>query len=252
MSPTSTAVVTGGGHGIGRAIALQLADAGCNVVVHYAHSVDAADDVREEIERRGKSAWTVQADLTEPGEENKLATLLTEVADGKLEVLVNNAGHLVQRQAIEHMDDDLWHHIVEVNLSSAFRASRALIPLLRANGGGAIVNVSSLAAHNGGGMNSVAYSAAKAGMLGLTRGLAKELAPDGIRVNAVAPGFIGQTKFHDTFTPADTRSKVVEAIPLRREGTPDDVASAVTYLVGSGAGFVTGETIDITGGAWFR
>jgi 3-oxoacyl-[acyl-carrier protein] reductase len=118
--------------------------------------------------------------------------------------------------------------------------------------GGAIVNLSSLAAHNGGGPGAFAYAAAKAAVIGFTKGIAKELAPHGIRVNAVAPGLIGQTAFHGRFTPEETFKAIERTIPLGRAGTPEEVATVVAFLAGREAAFIVGETIEINGGAWLR
>lgn len=244
------ALVTGAGHGIGRAIAERLAQAGADVVVHYGTSADAAEQTAAAVSATGRKAWTVQADVTDPA---AVKAMVDEAVDhlGGLDVLVTNAGHLVQRCPVVDMETELWHRIIDVNATSTFLTCRAAIAALRASGG-RIVTMSSLAAHNGGGPGSVAYAAAKAAVSGFTRGLAKELAPDGVAVNAVAPGFIGGTAFHDTFTPEQAQAAIVNGIPLGRPGTADDVADAVLWLASPLAGFVTGETVDVNGGQWPR
>lgn len=244
------ALVTGAGHGIGSAIAERLASAGADVVVHYGTSGDGATDVAARIVAMGRRAWTVQADVTDPVEVQSLLDAAVGYLGG-LDILVTNAGHLVQRCPIEAMEVSLWHQIIDVNATSTFLTCRAAIPALR-EGGGRIITMSSLAAHNGGGPGGVAYAAAKAAVSGLTRGLAKELAPDGITVNAVAPGFIGGTAFHGTFTPEAAQKAIVAGIPLGRAGTPGDVADVVLWLASTLSGFVTGATIDINGGQWPR
>lgn len=244
------ALVTGAGHGIGSAIAERLASAGADVVVHYGTSADAARDVAARMVAMGRRAWTVQADVTDPVEVQSLLDAAVGYLGG-LDILVTNAGHLVQRCPIEAMEVSLWHQILDVNATSTFLTCRAAIPALR-EGGGRIITMSSLAAHNGGGPGGVAYAAAKAAVSGLTRGLAKELAPDGITVNAVAPGFIGGTAFHGTFTPEAAQKAIVDGIPLGRAGTPGDVADVVLWLASTLSGFVTGATIDINGGQWPR
>lgn len=246
------AVVTGAGRGIGRSVALALAAAGADVVVHYGRSQREAEATVKDIQAGGTRAVAIPADVTKEEQVGRLMSEAQSFFEDDIDILVNNAGHLVQRCAIEEMTTRLWHDIVDVNLTSTFLACRAALPSLRRSGDGRIVSMSSLAAHNGGGRNAVAYAAAKAGVLGFTKGLARELAPYGVRVNAVAPGFIGQTAFHDTFTPAADRQATVGSIPLGREGTPEDVAGAVLFLVSPLAGFVTGETIEINGGQWFR
>lgn len=244
------ALVTGAGHGIGSAIAVRLASAGADVVVHYGTSADGAKDVAARIVAMGRKACTVQADVTDPVEVQSLVDSAVGYLGG-LDILVTNAGHLVQRCSIEAMEVSLWHQIIDANATSTFLTCRAAVPALR-EGGGRIITMSSLAAHNGGGPGAVAYAAAKAAVSGLTRGLAKELAPDGITVNAVAPGFIGGTSFHGTFTPEAAQTAIVGGIPLGRAGTPDDVADVVLWLASSLSGFVTGTTVDINGGQWPR
>lgn len=245
------ALVTGAGHGIGAAIAEALAGAGADVVVHYGRSAGPAAEVVDRIGALGRKATAVGADVTVTAEVDRL---VDEAAGflGGLDVLVCNAGHLVGRSSVADMTDEHFGSVVEVNLGSTFRTVRAAIPHLRAAGGGRVVTMASLAAHNGGGPGAAVYAAAKAGVVGLTKGLAKELGPDGITVNALAPGFIGGTAFHDTFTPAAAQQAMVGGIAVRRGGTPVDVAGAVVWLCSEAAGFVTGTTTDIDGGVGFR
>ncbi len=245
------ALVTGAGHGIGRGIACTLAEAGANVVVHYGHSADAAGKTVADIEQLGRRSVALGADVTVTAEVDRLVAESAAFLGG-LDILVCNAGHLVGRAATETMTDGHFAKTVEVNLTATFRTVRAAIPLLRESGRGRIITMASLAAHNGGGPGSSAYAAAKAGIIGLTRGLAKELAGDGITVNALAPGFIGQTAFHDTFTAPEARQGIVDAIPVGREGLPADVGASVVYLASVEAGFVTGKTVDVDGGVWPR
>ena len=245
------ALVTGAGHGIGAAIALALAEAGADVAVGYGRSAAAAQKVADLAADHGVRATAIGGDVTVTREVDALVSEAVEFLGG-LDIVVCNAGHLVARQTIEQMGDEHFDAVVSVNLGSTFRTVRAAIPHLRASAAGRVITMASLAAHNGGGPGSAAYAAAKAGIIGLTKGLAKELAADAITVNALAPGFIGNTAFHDTFTPIEAQHTIVAGIPLRRAGTADDVASAVVWLCSDGAGFVTGSTVDIDGGAWFR
>jgi 3-oxoacyl-[acyl-carrier protein] reductase len=170
---------------------------------------------------------------------------------GHIDILVNNAGYMVGRVPVAEMSDEHWHNVIDVNLNSAFYCSRAVLPYMR-SAWGRIVNMSSLAARNGGGPGAVAYAAAKAGLLGLTRGLAKELASQGITVNAVAPGLILETPFHETFNTEEGRQAAIAGIPLKRGGVPGDVAGAVLFLASDLAAFITGEITEINGGAWFK
>lgn len=246
------ALVTGAGHGIGAAIALGLAEAGADVVVHFGRSADGAREVVGKIEGLGRKATAIGADLTVTAEAERL---VAEAAGflGGLDILVCNAGHLVGRVPVAEMSDEHFDQVLDVNLTATFRTVRAAWPQLVAAGPAArVVTMSSLAAHNGGGPGTVAYAAAKSAIIGLTRGLAKELAPHGGTVNALAPGFIGNTSFHDTFTPPQAQQTIVSGVPLKRAGSATEVAGAVRWLVSEPAGYVTGSCVDIDGGAWFR
>src|SRR5918996_1097558 len=200
------ALVTGAGHGIGAAIAEALAGAGADVVVNYRRSAGSAGEVVERIGALGRKATAIGADVTVTSEADRL---LDEAVGflGGLEILVCNAGHLVGRSAVAEMTDEHFGKVVEVNLGATFRTVRAAIPHLRAAGGaGRVVTMASLAAHNGGGTGAAVHPPSKAGVIGLTKGLAKELGPAGITVNALAPGFIGGTAFHNTFTPPEAQA----------------------------------------------
>jgi 3-oxoacyl-[acyl-carrier protein] reductase len=245
------ALVTGAGHGIGSAIALGLASAGADVVVHYGHSADAARDIADGIQALGRKCIALAADVTSTAEVNRLLDE-TNAYLGGLDILVCNAGHLVARAKVEQMSDEHFSAVLDVNLNATFRCVRAALPLLKESPYGRIITMSSLAAHNGGGFGSAAYAAAKAGVRGFTKALAKELAEHGITSNAVAPGFIGSTTFHDTMTSPETQRAIIAGVPLKRAGTADDVAGAVVWLASDAAGYVNGATIDIDGGAGTR
>jgi 3-oxoacyl-[acyl-carrier protein] reductase len=246
------ALVTGAGHGIGAAIAEGLAAAGADVVVHYGRSAGPAAEVVERIGALGRKATAIGADVTVTAEVDRLVGEAVGFLGG-LEILVCNAGHLVGRSPVAEMTDEHFGKVVEVNLGATFRTVRAAIPHLRAAGpAGRVVTMASLAAHNGGGPGAAVYAASKAGVVGLTKGLAKELGPAGITVNALAPGFIGGTAFHDTFTPPAAQEATVRGIAVGRGGTATDVAGAVVWLCSDSAAFVTGTTTDIDGGVGFR
>jgi 3-oxoacyl-[acyl-carrier protein] reductase len=243
-----TALVTGGGTGIGRGIALEMARAGARVAVTYrTHAPDEA--LREQVASlSGQPLTALELDAT--SEEDVVAALhAVRDAVGVLDVLVNNTGGLVRRSAIADMDSALWRRVMAVNLDSTFLVTHHALPLLRP--GGRIINVASLAARNGGHPGATAYAASKAAVLGFTRGLAKELAPTGTTVNALAPGFIEGTPFHDTFTTAESKAATVAGIPAGRAGTPEDVAGAAVWLASDLARFVTGAVLDVNGGQYF-
>ena len=247
----SRALVTGAGHGIGRAIAVALAEAGADVAVHYHSSADEAARTVSAIEALGRRAKAFQADVTVTADVDRV---VDEAAGflGGLDVLVCNAGHLIGRTTIAEMTDDHFDRVMSTNLTSTFRTVRAALPHLTQSSAGRIITMSSLAAHNGGGPGSVAYAAAKAGIRGFTKGLAKELGPRGITVNSVAPGYIAETAFHQTFSTAAAQENMVAGTPVGRAGQVEDVANAVRFLALPASGYLTGITIDIDGGTWPR
>ena len=240
--------VTGSSKGIGRAIALGLAEEGCDVAVHFNRSGEEAREVVERVEAAGRSAFAVRGDVSSAEDVRRM---VGEIEDrfGRVDVLVNNAGGFVERRTFEDMTEDVWDRIMAVNLKSVYLCSQAVLPLMQRQGGGRIVNISSIAARNGGSPSSIAYSAAKGGVSTLTRGMAKSLVPHNILVNAVAPGRI-DTPLHEEFTPDERREEAAQAIPLKREGTPEEVVGAVTFLASRRASYVLGEVIEVNGGLW--
>lgn len=238
--------VTGSSTGIGAACATALAKEGCRVAVHFNRSEDEAKKVVEGIESEGGEAMVVGGDVSDAGEVGRMLGEI-ESAFGSVEILVNNAGSLLERRQFSEMTEDLWNRVMDVNLKSVFLVSQAVLPKMKEAGGGRIINTTSVAARNGGGPGSSAYAAAKAGVSNLTRAMAKELIADGILVNGVAPGIIA-TPFHDQFTPPDVREKMKGAIPIGREGSPDEVAGAVVFLASEGGSYLVGEIIEVNGG----
>ncbi len=241
------AVVTGAGRGIGRAVAEGLAAAGAQVLVHYNKSREAAVEVAASIESRGGKAWTAGADLTDPKATNDLFALIADKW-GALDILVNNAGDLIKRTRVADASNELIDKVMKLNILGTVLPTRAAISLLEMGQDPCIVNVSSVAAHNGGANGAVIYASAKGAILTFTRGLAKELAP-GIRVNGIAPGVV-YTDFHKTHSTPEGLETIVGNTPLRRLGNADDMSAAVIFLCGSGASFITGEIIEINGGLW--
>ncbi len=243
------ALVTGGGQGLGYAIVEHLLDAGADVAVHYFSSETGARELKALAERKGRRTEVFRADLTKEAE---AAALMNNAVSflGGLDILVNNAGDLVQRRSIQEVDAAFWEQVINVNLTSMLWVTRAAVPWLAKAGQASIVNLSSLAGRKGGHPGSLVYSTAKGAVLTWTRALATELAPKGIRVNCVAPGFILGTRFHSTHTTEDSAKKTIEGIPLGRAGCPEDVARAVAYLASEYDGFITGATLDINGGVY--
>lgn len=242
------AIVTGGARDIGRAIVLDLAAAGASVVVNYHTSEEAAHEVVAEVHAKGGRAVASRADVSKGLDAKRLVADAVSAFGEQIHILVNNAGGLVARRKLEEMDEAFWDHVLALNLKSVFLVTRAALPHLAE--GGAIVNLSSLAARDGGGGGALAYSAAKGAVLTLTRGLSKELAARRIRVNCVSPGMIATT-FHDTFTSPEVRKAVASRTSIGREGSPADVANAVTFLASDAASYITGESIEINGGLYF-
>lgn len=248
------ALVTAGAQGIGLAISRQLAAAGCDVFVHYRTSREPAEQLCLEATNLGVRAACGGADLTVTGECDRVVQEAVAFLGG-LDILINNAGSLVARKPFAENDDAFWAETMTLNLDSCRRVSQAALPHLAKagaeRGGASIVNLSSLAGRMGGGPGALAYATAKGAMLTFTRGLATELGPKGIRVNAVTPGLILGSRFHEVHTPAEAQQKIIAGIPLGRPGYTEDVARAVVYLASEYDGFITGATLDINGGVYY-
>jgi 3-oxoacyl-[acyl-carrier protein] reductase len=242
------AIVTGASTGIGSAVAIALAGAGADVAIHYGSSRKEAEATARAVESKGRRAVLVQGDFRDPAAAGKAVEAAVRELGEPIDILVNNAGSLIGRSAAEKMDAELWNEVIALNLSSVFFATKAALPHLSQDA--RIVNVSSIAARHGGGPGAFAYAAAKGGVMTLTRGLAKELAPRNIRVNAIAPGVI-ETPFHDKFSTPEMLESFRKGIPMGRLGTAEECAGAVLYLVSPLASYVTGQSIDINGGQWF-
>lgn len=242
------ALVTGGARDIGQAIVRKLAESGASVAINYNRSETAAKALASEITARGGKAVAIRADVSQRGEVERLIRETRSALGDRIDILVNNAGGLIARKKLAEMDEQFWDDVMALNLKSVFLVTREASPYLA--DGGAIVNLSSLAARDGGGGGALAYSAAKGAVLTLTRGLSKELAPRKIRVNCVSPGMI-DTTFHDTFTAPEVRKAVAARTSVGREGTPEDVANAVLFLASPAAAYITGESIEINGGIYF-
>ncbi len=247
------ALVTAGAQGIGLAISRHLLAAGCDLLVHYHSSAEAAQALVKEAKGLGRRCAATQADLTEPEDCDRLVAEAVAFLGG-LDVLVNNAGSLVARVPLADADDTYWAEVMSLNLGSMRRVSRAAAPHLaaaaKAGGGASVVNLSSIAGQRGGAPGSLAYSTAKGAVLAFTRALALELGPEGVRVNALAPGLILGSKFHATHTKPEAIRATIASIPVGRAGTTDDVARAAVFLAGEFDGFITGATLDLNGGSY--
>jgi 3-oxoacyl-[acyl-carrier protein] reductase len=234
-------LVTGGASGIGRGIVEAFANEGAKVAFSYFTSEDDAKAIAAKM-----SGIAIKSDLTQPDAAKALVADVRKKL-GPIEVLVVNTGGLIRRASVLECDLALWNEALNLNLTSAFLSCQAVLPDMLAAKRGIIITISSLAAHNGGGFRAAHYGAAKGGLYTFTKALAREVGPEGIRVNGVAPGLIA-TRFHDTHTPPESRKASVSQTPLQREGTPADVAGAVLYLASDRAAFLAGETIEVNGG----
>ncbi len=242
------AVVTGGARDIGRAVSVKLASEGAKVVVNYFNNRAAGDQTLELIRAAGGEAIAVQGDMTKQADVANLIAETLKAYGDEIHVLVNVAGGLVARKSLKEMDEDFFNHIMQLNVTSTFMATQAVVPYM--NAGASIVNFASQAGRDGGGPGASAYATSKAAVMTFTRAMAKELGPKNIRVNALCPGMIATT-FHDTFTKDEVRTKVAGGTPLRREGEACEVANLVACLASAETSFMTGANVDINGGLLF-
>lgn len=239
-------VVTGSSSGIGQATAIEFGRSGAKVVVHYNSNQAGAEKTANEIRAVGGDAIVVGGDLTKKEQVEKLINEAV-ARFGGVDILINNAGTLVERKKVAEMSEALWDRVMDVNMKSTFLCTKAVLPHMRGKADCRIINISSIAGRNGGGLGAGHYSAAKAAMLAFTKNLAKELASDNILVNAVAPGVI-TTPYHDEYSSDEMREKFAANTPLQREGRPEEVAYGILFMASSQASFITGETLEINGG----
>jgi len=242
------ALVTGASSGIGRATAEAVARQGARVGVNYFKNQSGAEQTVEAIRKSGGEALAIRADVTSSSE---VRSMVGEVRRqyGRIDILINNAGDLLARRTLADMTEDYWDQVMALNLKSAFLCVKAVWEEMAARKSGCIVNITSIAGRNGGGPGAAAYAAAKGGLLTYTKGLAKELAPHGVRVNAVAPGVIA-TPYHERYSPPELFQKYLATIPMERAGTAEEVADVIVFLASPAARYMTGETVEVNGGAW--
>ena len=234
------ALVTGGSRGIGKACALKLAQAGYDVVINYAGNVEAANATVEELKAFGVEAEAYKFDVSNQEEVDKSIAKIIEKY-GRIDILVNNAG-ITRDDLFIRMGEDKWNAVINTNLNSAFYVSKPVVKVMMKQRSGAIVNMSSVVGVSGN-AGQANYSAAKAGLIGFTKSLAKELGSRNIRVNAIAPGFIATDMTKDL---ANTE-EMMKLIPLKRMGTPEDIAAAVKFLTVDST-YVTGQVLEVDGG----
>lgn len=242
------AIITGGSRDIGEQVSMKIALAGAKVCINYLNNEQKALETLAAIRSLGGEAIIVKGNMTIVTDVQKIVTSCTEAFGNTIDILVNVTGGLIARKQLAEMDENFWDAVMDVNVKSAFLVTKAVVPYM--TNGGAIVNFSSQAARDGGGFGAIAYAAAKGAILTMTKGLAKELGPKGIRVNCISPGMIN-TQFHNTFTKDEVRKNVAAATPLRREGEATEVGDLALYLVSDASSFITGASIEINGGTYF-
>lgn len=242
-------LITAGAQGIGESITKHFIDNGANVAIHYFSSADTANELKAYASNKGVKAVVISGDLTKEADANALVEKTVESLGG-LDILINNAGSLVARKMLHELEADFWHKVMDINMTSMQFVTRAAAPYLAKNDNSSIVNLASLAGRKGGHPGSLVYATSKGAILTYTRALSTELGPQGTRVNAVAPGLILGTSFHNTHTTKESAAATISGIPINRAGNAADVARAVLYLASEYDGFITGATLDINGGVY--
>ncbi len=240
------ALITGASSGIGAATAVVMADLGARVALSYHHNQRGAETTRDAIAATGRTALAIRADVRETSEIHAMIDRTVSEL-GPIDILVNNAGSLIARLPLRDLTEAAWDEIFTLNVKSAVLASQAVAESMIARGSGAIINVGSIAGHNGGGPGAGPYAAAKSALMTYTKSMAKELGPKGIRVNGVAPGVI-DTPFHEVFSTPDMIRTFTAGIPLGRMGTSAECATVIAFLASDAASYILGETIEINGG----
>jgi 3-oxoacyl-[acyl-carrier protein] reductase len=244
------ALVTGASSGIGAVTARMLAAQGVRVAVGFHQNKKGAIEVLDSITAAGGTAVAAVGDFRKTREIRAVVEqVVTEF--GPIDILINNAGSLVKRVSLRELTEEFWDDVIALNLKSAVFASQAVAQSMIERRTGAIVNVVSIAGHNGGGPGAGTYATAKAGLTSFTKSLAKEMAPHGVRVNAISPGVI-DTPFHEAFSTPEMLAGFVKTIPLGRMGKSEECANVIAFLVSDAASYVVGETIEVNGGQLMR
>jgi len=244
-----TALVTGASRGIGAASAIALAKAGASrVVIHYNSYRQGADEVLAAVREAGAEGTAIKANLAELDGINECLRLIRETCP-EVDILVNNAGSLVRRAPLSNCTPETYDQVMNLNVKSVWQITQAVAPAMIAKSSGVIINLSSIAARNGGGPGATVYAAAKAAVSAMTKGMAKELAPHGIRVNAISPGTV-DNYFHEQFSSREMLDNVVKMTPLGRLATNEDMADVVVFLCTDPSRYVIGQTIELNGGMY--
>lgn len=240
-------VITGASRGIGAATALTLARAGASkLLLHYNSNSEGVDQVAGELRGLGSEGTPFQADL---GTSDGIDALCDQIGRFRPDILINNAGHLVQRAKLAEYTPDLFDRVSNLNVKSVYFATQAAVPPMIERGSGVVINLSSIAARNGGGPGATIYAGAKAAVAAITKGLAKELAPKGIRVNAVSPGTV-DNDFHAKYSTREILNNMLSQTPAGTLGTNEEVADVILFLCTSPSRYIHGQTIEINGGMY--
>ena len=240
-----TALVTGASSGIGAATAVAFASKGAHVLIHYNRQQEQAAQVLAAVRQAGAQGELLQADLSHM---DGVHALIKALAGRRIDILVNNSGSLIRRIPVLEFSEPLWEQVITLNLTSVFFLSQAVLPGMVERKSGVIVNISSIAALNGGGRGALAYATAKGAVNTMTKALAKEFAPLGIRVNGVSPGTV-DTNFHRTFSTEPMLNAARASTPMGRLGTSEEIADAIVFLSSDQARFIQGQMLEVNGGA---
>lgn len=240
------ALITGASSGIGAATAKLMAELGAHVAVAYNRNQQGAGQVVKSIAKSGGKAISIPADMRVHREIERLVEIAISQL-GPIDVLVNNAGSLLERVSLMEMPEQRWDEVINLNLKSAMFCSQAVAPSMIERRTGSIINIVSIAGRNGGGPGAGAYSTAKGGLITFTKSLAKELAPHGVRVNGVSPGVI-DTPFHEVFSTPQMMRNFEKSIPVGRVGKSEEVSTVIAFLASDAASYIVGETIEVNGG----